>query len=202
MPKGGIKFKNWDAFKILIRPGRFRRRLEKHVGQATARNVKFLTKAIRKQIQRGGFAKNAALTAAIKGSSKPLVDYADLFKAITAKKLAWDHAFVGLLRTSGAYNVGLIVHEGADVPVTAKMRNLFWVLAIASQEVGTGAAPELTGRAAELFARFQSWRPLNPGTRIIRIPPRPFVLQAMEDPALRRQVERGWSDAVQLALKK
>lgn len=78
-----------------------------------------------------------------KGSSKPLIDNADLIQSITIKVVDTDAVFVGLNRNARGkdgqdlVNIGAI-HEGVDpntgevrehgavIPVTAKMRGWFW----------------------------------------------------------------------------
>ena len=148
--------------------------------------------------------KNAALTRAIKGSAKPLVDNSDLFKAVTSKTLGVFKVFAGVLRTEGVYNIAKTLHEGVDIPVTKKMRSLFYVLWLASQDAADGGSRlkgAVGGRAAELFAKFQDWKPLGVNTAVIRIPARRFLQGITKDPQLRTSVEEGWSHAIQRALK-
>lgn len=203
MPASGIKFgPGWKRFAKLLRPGKFQQSLEKHVGQASAKIAPRLAKAMRLELRKASTEKNTALTIAIKRSTKPLIDFADLFKAITAKKMAWDLVFGGVFRTSENFNIAVVLHNGKSIPVTAKMRGLFLVLAQASRAAAQGGvAPQLTGRAAELFARFQNWLPLRPETRLIKIPARPFARQAIDDPGVQRMAIELWSQGVQRALE-
>jgi hypothetical protein len=175
--------------------------MRRHVGDASRKLAPKLAKAMRRRIRQATTAKNAALTIAVKRSSKPLIDFADLFKAVTARRMAWDLVFAGVLRTAAGFNVAVTLHEGHAVPVSPKMRGLFLVLAQASRAKAEGhQLPQLTGRAAELFARFQSWHPLRPSTRMIKIPARPFARETAEDPKVRKMVVDAWSAAMQRAL--
>lgn len=202
MPAGEITLgSGWEQFARLLRPGRFMQSVQKHVGLASKKMAPKLAKVMRRRIRQGTLTKNAAITVAIKRSSKPLVDYADLFKAITARAMSWDLVFAGVLRTAASYNIAVTLHEGYAIPVSSKMRGLFLVLAQASRARAEGhALPQLTGRAAELFARYQDWQPLSPSTRAIKIPSRPFARETAEDPAVQQMVVRDWSAALQKAL--
>lgn len=61
----------------------------------------------------------------------------------------------------------------------------------------------LTGRAAELWARNPTvkWQRLSRGTKVIRIPGRPFVKTALVGKARYEYARRAWKAAVTLALK-
>lgn len=200
--KGGIVFTRWADFRNVVKPARFQKRLEREVGKAGTRNAKIAEKVMRKVIQTGkGLTGNAALTIAIKGEDKPLVDSAGLFQAITSRRVKWNEHFIGVLRASGVFNVAEIVHDGLIIPVSERMRNLFFILWIASLRKADGRpGPTLTGRAAELFERFKSWKPLKPSTRAIKIPARPFGALTVADAALRKRMEREWNRAVERAL--
>lgn len=133
----------------------------------------------RKAIQTEKTQTNAALTAELKGDNKPLVGpNADLFQSITHKVKGSESAFVGVFRQDVEnYNTGVIVHEGAVIPVTKKMRAMFMVLANATiKNDPTG----LYGRAKELYKPGLKIKPLKKSTRQIIIPPRPFFKIAIE----------------------
>lgn len=196
MPSGIKLTGGWGKFAKAINGPKFSAALKKEVGRAVARSGKVAERAIRRQIRSGKLTKNAALTQAIKGSGKPLVDFGELFKAVTSTSPKWNVAFAGIKRTEGAFNVAKLLHEGGDIPATKRMHGLFWMLFLASQ----GRNVTLTGRAAELFQRFQNWYPLAPTTQVIRIPARPFVANIQTDHQLRQSVEVGWPHAVQRAL--
>lgn len=181
-------------------PSRFDAALRKNIRKANTLNGKLLEAGIRSTIQRTVPPKNAALTMAIKGSDKPLVDSATLFQSVTSKVLNDFEVFGGTLRKNRkAFNVARIVHDGAVVPVTPKMRGLFFYLWKASNDARE--ADRLTGRAADLFSRFQGWLPLNDSTEQIIIPARKYINKTMDDKGLRRQFIANWTQALQLTFK-
>lgn len=221
----GIKFgKGWKNLRAALKPGAFTKRLQEEVARATEFNAMLVSREMREAIKSGVDPANAALTAAIKGSDKPLIDKGALWKAITSKKLTWQTGFAGLLRgRRGAdgelINVGAVLHEGASMRVTEAMRGLFLALANASR---SGDASKLTGRALELWERTKSakgpagrdakgrftrgtvsagfWKPLAPETTAIVIPSRPWIEIAMKTPGLRAKLKRNWEAAVQRAI--
>jgi hypothetical protein len=152
---------------------------------------------MRKTIQRGdGLDSNAALTEAIKGVDKPLVGLTStLFQAITHKKVDTYEAFAGLLRTEDNFNIGVIVHDGVAIPVTDKMRGMFFYLWLASE--GQIDSESLTGRAAELFEKKQTgWAPLADDTEAIIVPERPFVDITLRDNGLIGRCHGNWKRAM------
>lgn len=189
-----IEFRGVKELHRALGPAQLRRSLHTHMRRATALNALAAQREIRQAIQTGDFSANTALTAAIKGSSKPLVDKGLLFKSITHVVEDDFTAFVGVMRTDSAFNVALSLHEGFEANVTPAMRGLFFVLWQAS----TGELPpaELDGRAAELFERYQDWRPLAPTTTTIVTAPRPFVDAAFRSSNLRGVVEKNWTMAL------
>ena len=170
--------------------------------KASKLNGKLGEAMMRKAIKNGGFTANAALTQAIKGSEKPLVDGGTLFQAITSVVISWDTVFVGVMRTQGdAFNVGLIVYQGAQVNVTERMRGLFFVLWKAS--MGETPGGELTGRAAELWGRKPGgWYPLSGDKTKIIIPPRRWVDEAYRDPSIKRKIKANWARALKKTMKR
>lgn len=160
-----------------------------------------------RQLIRGnqaGYDANAALTKTLKGASVPLVGGKvdtggiSLFQAIRANTLDDYTVFAGVKFVSEKYDIAETLHEGATIPVTDKMRNLFRVLFFAS--VGRFDPGALTGRAAELWRlRPGGWKRLNPSTTAIIIPSRPFIERAFADPGMRREVKENWETALQAA---
>jgi hypothetical protein len=147
------------------------------------------------------------LTAVIKGGSKALVGTkgANLFNSVTFDKIGWYGVVVGVQRTNGKWDVARIVHEGATVPVTAKMHGLFWALWLAGQ--GRLPVSKLTGRAKEIWdatkpSRRKRFLPLKLSTNALVIPPRPFFSATMADPGVREFAEEQWQQAVGLTIKK
>ncbi len=193
---------SWQTMLLALNSARFRALLVKHVGPATGKLAHVIQKEIRGTIKKKKFAPNAKLTALIKRSTLPLVDHGDLFKAIAVTDRTWDHAFIGIPRSSPSYMPALVSHNGKLIPVTPKMRNLFHILWVASEAKRNGTPmPILTGRAKELFARFQDWRPLAEATRLIKIPPRPFVAEAFRSGALLLYIKENYGKAVAAAFQ-
>lgn len=179
-----------------VDPRRFQIALDRHIPRATMLNAHLVQREIRQAIKSGMFHPNAALTIAIKRSSKPLVDTGHgLFQAVNIDKINNYRVFTGVLKTDAFYNVAVALHEGVQIKVSDKMRGLFYVLWRASQ--GSIQPSELTGRAAELWARKPGgWLPLAASTQAIVIPARPFLVKAFNDPELRDMVQRNWQAAV------
>ena len=228
MPRLVFKFKGqWTPFRKAIDPARFGPRLERYVGHATKLNAYLVARRIRKAIKDRIPPGNADLTAAIKRSTKPLVDRGDLWKAVTIQVVDWKTGFAGLLRTARTstgeelVNLGVILHEGTSIRVTDRMRRMFRALARATnptppKHVKTRAGRRLyrgmasdaaankylRGRARELYDRNPDvrWKPLAASTTVIRIPGRPFLRDALEDQGLRAEILKNWSDAVARAL--
>jgi len=208
-----ISFKltgQWKRLGMLLDPNAFQGRLARHVERATQLNALLVQREIRKYIQtgRGGYAANAPLTTALKQSSKPLVDDADLFGAIATRKIDPYRAFVGILRQSRdrsgnrMVNLAVALHEGTSIPVTPAMRGLFYAL----HAVSTGQADSstLTGRAKEIWERVGGKGvvvlPLKPSTVAIVIPSRPFIKKVVEQESIIHQCRDNWTRAVGYAL--
>lgn len=174
----------WKKFKNLLHPEEFRKRLEKEVRRAMVWNARVMLKDIRMRIQGKEFAPNAPLTVILKGSSTPLVDAGSLWQAFTYELIDSFTAFVGLLRTARnkqgkpIINLGYILHEGAVIKVTERMRRYFY--ALAREKPGV--------------------KPLRPDTKAISIPPRPFIKRTMEDEEIKKKVIENWCIAVKNAL--
>lgn len=204
-PNISIEFdKGWAVMLKALTSERFRRILRKHVALATHSNGLIAAKAIRKEIKNNVPPKNVALTSAIKGSTKALVDKGQLFQSITVDRHSWDQSFVGVKYMNGAYNVAEALHNGAVIPVSQKMRAMFFYLWLASMHANgmrSGRPPVLTGRAAQLFERYKDWKPLKDSTRVIKIPPRPFIKMAFQRTELRALIQQRWQDAVDRAYK-
>lgn len=185
--------KAWDG-------RRYQKRIRASMRKATMLVGKVAEKEMRQTIKDGGMAANADLTVAVKGSTKPLVDKGNLFKAITSQYQRDYSVFVGVLQASGSYDIAMTLHEGASIRVTPKMRGLFYVLWLASQ--GDIPPSELEGRAAELWARKPSgWHPLKDTTSVIVIPGRPFVKMTFAKPGLNAKAQAIWAAALAKAQK-
>ena len=187
---------------MAVSPGRFRRVLSKHMARATELNGLIGARVQREVIQSSrGMAANAALTVFIKGSSKPLVNHADLFGSITYEVVNEFTVFVGVLRQDeDGFNIALALHEGFQVRVTPAMRGMFLYL----WKVGKGEVPasKLTGRAAELWAaRPGNWLPLSEDTEVITTPGRPWATIAFSDRGFKSKVAENWNMALEATFR-
>jgi hypothetical protein len=190
-----LKITGTDKLRAALDPKRFDALLRQNVHRANQLNGAVAARAMRQTIQQVVPPKNAALTQALKGSDKPLIDSATLWHNITWKDTAWNNVFIGTLRADKTFNVAVTVHNGASVLVTPKMRGLFFRLWKAAQDSRT--ADSLTGRAADLFERYQGWLPLNASTSYIVIPERPYVQMTFNDQSLKDVIVKNWQLAVQ-----
>jgi hypothetical protein len=194
---------NWRGLRFLLNVARVDEALQKAVRHATGVNAQIIRREIRENIKTGKYAPsrppNAALTMFIKGSSKPLVDTGHLFQAITSEVIDFGRAEIGVSRMARDAQVAIIVHEGAVVRVTQRMRRMFRALADVSN--GKRDASSLRGRAAALYARRRKgWKPLKPSTTHIVIPPRPFIAEVLESPKVQRRVYENWLEAAGAAI--
>lgn len=188
--------KDWDRFKKALSSSGFRRVARKHLRIATERNGLEAQAVVRQLIRKSSFAQNDILTRQIKKSSKTLVDKgSSLFQAVTSKVESDTSVFVGVLQTSGFYNIAIGLHDGVAIKVTPAMRQMFRSLWWAS--IGNMAPSELTGRAAELWERKPGdWLPLKESTTAIIIPPRRFIERAFKNQKLKRAVRANWEQAM------
>lgn len=199
MPSTSFKLSpGFKKLEDLIKPSRTQAALNRNVGRALQLNGKIVERAMRRVIQGGMNPPNANLTIHIKGSTKPLVDHADLMNSIRSVRQDELTVFIGILRTSKEYDIATVVHNGAHIPVTPKMRGMFFALWLASN--GDLDPGKLTGRAAELWQRRQGgWFPLKDSTTHIVIPPRKFVEQTFRDKAMKRKLIKNFKKAAALA---
>lgn len=197
----GVKLTGpWKRIEYILDPVYFSKEVEKNLAIATALNAKKVEAWMRGVIKKGGFAENEKLTIAIKGSSKPLVDRGDLFKAITSLIISKDLAFVGVLKKDEKnYNIAKSLHKEQRYKVDPKMRSLFYLLWLAS----IGVVTSLEGRAKELWDRKPGgWKPLDRSTTEIYVPARPFVDKTFDDPELHSICINNWRKAVAKTFKK
>lgn len=187
----GLDLSGFDKLKKKL-DGKFDKRFRKNVKIAQKRNGLIGAGAIKEAIHAGDvFAPNSPVTIGIKGSSRPLFGEAagsGLVASITHIVPKWDLAFIGVIRSRSVtskdgrkydlLNVAFIMHEGASVKVTQKMRNFFAVMS--REEPG-------------------KWFPLNPSTKVISIPGRPFLRIAIAE-AVEKLYVRQWNEAIQASL--
>ncbi len=189
MAKISVTLTGFKRLKRMLSPGTFERRLKKHVKVATQLNALLAEGEIKTDISAGRFAKNSAMTIALKGSSKPLVGATgELFKSIIGRAVAWNLALIGVLKNKKVKNkktgkvdsifqIAAILHDGATIRVTDKMRRYFFAL---SREFGT--------------------MPLSSRTKVIVIPPRPFLRGAVKK-RLIKKYKANWQRAIGKAMR-
>lgn len=193
---------NWKKLKLKVSKRQFEKVSKTYLRQATEMNGLVVRRSIRDRINKRMYTPNAELTVLIKESSKPLVDDGDLVNSVTSQLIGELAVFVGILRSArsgdGAslFNLARVLHEGVEIPVTDKMRNLFALLSRA----GKGGNVTLTGRAAELAEqlgdRLKDIKPIGKNTKVIVIPPRPFLRMSFESQEVRRKCVKNWTDAL------
>lgn len=202
MAKSAITFTGFRQMTRALQTATAKAALEKHVAIGTGRALKKLEALVRQEVKRGVKPANAALTIALKGSSKPLVNHGDLFGAVRGEQTAWNRGFVGINSKADAFDLAKTLHKGVRIKVTQRMRNLFRVLFFASKARREGTQmPKLSGRAAELFAMHKDWYPLSQDTTVIRIPARPVITNALRSATAKEIAKKEWTDAVNRAIK-
>ena len=171
-------------------PARIAVRMRKHVRRATSKNASLAAGAIKSSISSGQYDPNSPVTLSIKGGSKPLVATGALFKAIQGRADRWDTATIGIIknrtvkdadgRPQKLLSLAAILHFGATITVTEKMRRFF-----------------------ALMSRLHPgrYRPLGRNTKVIIVPPRPFLDAALTD-RMERIYVSNWEQAIVLALLK
>lgn len=197
MAGASFKIKGAKSFWRALAPKKISADMKREVSKALDLTSLQVVKEIRKNIQGGRFLGNAALTAAIKGQNKPLVDFGQLFQAIGFKRVGEYERQVGVTKMSGdALNIAMVVHNGAVIKVTDKMRGLFFLLWLASMD--RIPKSELRGRAAELFKRMPGgWKPLSESTTHIRIPPRRFIDEVFKSRRVRKMFKDNVNGAIE-----
>jgi hypothetical protein len=174
-----LEIKGFDNLAELLSEKNFKRRLRYHVKKATGLNVIAGADQVKKDIYGNKFLADSSLTIAIKGSSRPLVDTGALVGSLIGRTLAWNIGEIGVLRRGPhTNNIAVILHFGAKVPVTDKMRRYFHWLASKNPSV----------------------KPLKKTTVVIVIPPRPFMQSALT-PAIQLEYRKNWEKAVIAALR-
>lgn len=169
---------DWPTVRQLFNARGFQRRyklnLQKFLKTTGIAVVGLMTKVV---LRESPFAGNAALTVAMKGSDVPLVDNNDMVQSF-AWEIKGDEVFSGVKRGAANFNVAAIVHEGATINVTKKMRGFFLFLHSQNSEI----------------------LPLSPKTRRIIIPGRPFAQATHDDSRLRPFVDRQGKTLIMNAL--
>lgn len=176
---------DWKRYKAILNSTSFAKRLRNELNRGTARIASRYVSEIRREIRDKSYAKNANLTVNIKGSDTALVRDSDLVNGVTWRKInagaTFGPWFVGLLRSvdDAKTNLGIILHEGATIKVTAKMRAFFMVKAAENPGV---------------------WKPLKAGTTSIVIPPRRFITEVFARQDLKAMATDIWAESVRRAI--
>lgn len=195
--EGGFRIdRGWERFKRSTDARLFQRKFQRHRKAA----LDLVSREIISQaIKLGSFERNAALTQMIKGSDSPLEDSGKQLVRAFRTRFYGNELFVGIPMTDPFYMQAKSVHDGVTLKVTDKMRQMFIMLWLASNnELGSD---QLTGRAAELFERQpKGWLPLRDSTQVIKIPARPFMTEAFSSPEVRAVAERLFTQAVERTL--
>jgi hypothetical protein len=190
-----VELKGFKELQDMLSPTKFTRRLKKHVGNATANIALDAEGAIKDAMAEGKVGPpNAAITVALKGSDRPLFDSGDLSKSINGRAEDWDEAVVGVLKsetitdeetgkTKDILNIARTVHDGATIDVTDKMRAFFRTMAYKFKSGDTK----------------KPWKPLKDSTKVIVIPPRPFLEIATTQEMIKKYRVK-WDEAIQAAM--
>lgn len=184
MAHNDLELKGFDELERTINPRSFEGRMMRNIKKATLLNAQVARKYITQSITSGNYTDNSPVTAAIKGSNRPLVDKGMLLQSITGEAESWDTAIVGVLRSrmttdangrpKDVMSLAKILHEGATIKVTPKMRKY---LAMMSRL-----------HPGKYF-------PLKQSTDTIVIPPRRFLESALEEQHIQKYQDN-WQDAV------
>lgn len=189
--KAALKTVGFKEFDDMLKPSKFEPRLKKQIKKSMALVGIIAADSIIDGIDRrqappdmkSGDYPNRPRTVAMKKNDSPLVGEApaSLRGSITHDVVSWSEVIVGVLRRKtevgkdgkpdDVINIAAIVHEGATVPVTPKMR---------------------------AFMAYRGF-PLSSATVKIRIPGRPFLKSALRKERMAEYKEI-WGDAIQRAL--
>lgn len=188
--------KGFKEFGRMLDPRRFTAALKQEVMKATVENAKFLEQEVKAAIDGARIGpNNKPLTVMIKKRDHPLLDSGRMREAVEAVIVDWKTASVGIPSSSPSYKVAKWVSEGRSVPVTDRMRQMFKMLWLVSE--GRLEPSRLQGRAAELWSRSTGpWYPLSDNTRIIRIPPRPFIELTTKRPDVKAKIRKTYATAL------
>jgi len=177
--KFDLELEGFEAFSKAIDPVLFKKRLSEEIRAANMRLSVLGVDVLRRAIHSAqSWAKpNSPVTIALKGSSKPLFDHGDLWGNTSSKLLDAFQFVVGTNRVddSGKVNVAAVLHNGATIKVTPKMRAYFRYLHVKTD-----------GKVM----------PLSKDTRTIVIPARPYMKRAfLDDPSFVTLCMNQWAKA-------
>ena len=196
-----LKLRGFEQFDRTIDPKVLRPLLRDHIRRKSILNGLLAEALIQRRISGRVYAPNAALTAALKGSSLPLVDRGALMQSITSQVSSDGmEVLVGVFATgrvragrgssskASRVSIATILHEGAVIKVTPRMRAYFKRL-----------ASERSGRTKR--GRSLDIAPLKASTTVIVIPARPFIREAIGDKRFLTQARNNWLEGIQEAFR-
>lgn len=184
----GVRLRGpWDAVISRTRPATLRARLRQHMNPAMRQSSKLISRALKTTVRRGMTPANAPLTRTIKRRGRPLTMTGRMRRSIKIKRIRNNIWFIGLLESDigkEALRIAIGIHDGMEIRVTRRMRNMFSRLFDVTE--GRKTPDMLTGRARILYemAPGASWVPLAASTTHIIIPGRPWVMETFKDRAL------------------
>ena len=123
--RSDLELKGFERLKRVLDPKRVSRDLPKHVKEANQILGIWLVDQIRRGIRERQFDSNAPLTKILKNSDLPLVDHGDLLGSTAYEHRGPFILDVGVLKRESEANVAAILHEGATISVTDRMRKFF-----------------------------------------------------------------------------
>ena len=229
MPRELTLSGEWDSLIKSMDPASFKRRLAENVARANVRIGREFRRTAQGMIRSGVYAPNSPMTVILKGSSKPLVDKGDLFQGISFELDGPYRVRLGVLKRAvgqQVVNVGLVLHEGATIDVSAhpQVRRKVWAMirkAVGAERLASlnpksrkavkAAAADLgiraTGRQRRgMFAALRAKGVLRASTggtgrQVWVIPARPFLARPAMDPAFHKVILQHYSDAIRATFK-
>lgn len=203
MAKSGITLDSgWKKFSAMLHPTKLGRHIDGQMKRANGLIGLRLAGQAKTRITSGsgGYKRNAGLTRFIKGSESPLADHGDLVGQIKHQVISAETVEIGVMKTSHLADIAEVLHTGITIDVSTKMRAMFFILWLKSK----GYPVSLTGRAQELWDRRpqRGWQKLRDDKTAIVIPPRPYFLFILTDPAVRAWIQEQWGFALKAAFTK
>lgn len=215
----------WNDLLRTLEPNSFKRRLAHNLERAGHRVGREFVRIARGMIRSAEYAPNSPITIMLKGSSKPLVDKGDLFQGIGYELDGPYNIRMGLLKRrvgQQVVNVGLVLHEGATIDVSAhpQVRRKVWAMVRKaagaerlaklnprSRKAVTKAAADLgikaTGRsrrgmfgAMKAAGKLQARPAGGTGRQVWVIPARPFLSTPATSADFNKAIELHYSEAI------
>ena len=181
-------FGDWDAFDRMLDGNAFGKRLKVELRSAYKRLGQYARALIRRRItvaQR--YKENSLVTELLKGGTTPVRDKGRMYGSIEFEVRDGPNGEVELVvfvknspKTSSGRTIAEIIHDGAVIRVTPKMRAFLFAL-LARKGVLDQLPP--TGPAKQYWV----------------IPARPFIREPMSSPVYLKRVESEVKDATERA---